>query len=186
MRVLIILLLRAFWWLKKRGLHKSTSWGRRKPVLLISAVHAKRRHSQLIQNSTFFEISDVSRQCRINSKRYVNMLLFQFVIFVLYSILINNLVPAPCWFQFAKIQFYFQLSTKKWFRGHSTHSIVRLTTVLRWLSGVASQSNGCRFPFDSFDYWALKRFLLQQKLHKNGSDMHSTHSIGISQMIIRI
>ena len=41
------------------------------------------------------------------------MLLFQFVIFVLYSILINNLVPAPCWFQFAKIQFYFQLSTKK-------------------------------------------------------------------------
>ena len=41
------------------------------------------------------------------------MLLFQFVIFVLYSILINNLVPVLCWFQFAKIQFYFQLSTKK-------------------------------------------------------------------------
>ena len=42
-------------------------------------------------------------------------MLFQFVISVLCCILflINKLVPAPCWFQFAKIQFYFQLSTKK-------------------------------------------------------------------------
>ena len=65
------------------------------PYCQISAAHAMRRRPQLILGNMFLEISYVPRQCRINSKRYVSILIFSYLCLFSLGLL------YVCWYLFS-------------------------------------------------------------------------------------